>query len=130
MKDETYLKYAIVQGRTVEELTDALNSKLYEVKEKNPSVEFDGLTARIMYVETVRIPEGIQDEFRLKGVTMKCADCPYFESTKKTDGSVDERTKKGKCPITPYGMTYSDACACDMFYEILNDGGFELCLKK
>ena len=80
MKQQQYLQYAIVQGNTAETLTDKLNAKLQELKDKDPSV--------------------------------------------------DDRTKRGKCPCAKYGIALSDGAECDNIFRMLIDGGFELCLKK
>lgn len=130
MKQQQYLQYAIVQGNTAETLTDKLNAKLQELKDKDPSVEFDGLTARICYTERFDVPEDLEDEFGLMGLRMTCSMCPFFEPTEKKDGTVDERTKRGKCPCANYGIAFSNGPVCDTFFKMLNDGGFELCLKK
>lgn len=60
MKEQQFQQFAIVQGNTASDLTDKLNSKLLELKGKEPTVE----------------------------------------------------------------------AVCDNFFRMLNDGGFELCLKK
>lgn len=130
MKEQQYQQYAIVQGNTAASLSDKLNQKLKELKDKEPTVEFDGLTARIQYMETVSVPEDLEDEYRLKGVHLKCADCPFFEPMEKSDGTPDERAKKGKCPCASFGITFTDSHVCETFFNMLNDGGFELCLKK
>lgn len=80
MKEQQFQQFAIVQGNTASDLTDKLNSKLLELKDKEPTV--------------------------------------------------DERTKRGKCPCAKYGIAFSDGAVCDNFFRMLNDGGFELCLKK
>lgn len=53
-----------------------------------------------------------------------------FEPMEKGDRTVDERTKRGKCPCAKYGIAFSDGAVCDNFFRMLNEGGFELCLKK
>ena len=80
MKEQQFQQFAIVQGNTASILTEKLNSKLLELKDKEPTV--------------------------------------------------DERTKRGKCPGAKYGIAFSDGAVCDNFFRMLNDGGFELCLKK
>lgn len=130
MKEQQFQQFAIVQGNTASDLTDKLNSKLLELKDKEPTVEFDGLTARIRYFESVSVPEDLADEYKMHGLDLKCSVCPFFEPMEKGDGTVDERTKRGKCPCAKYGIAFSDGAVCDNFFRMLNDGGFELCLKK
>ena len=130
MIEQQYQQYAIVQSNTASTLTEKLNQKLRELKDKEPSVEFDGLTARIKYLETVLVPEDLADEYKMRGLDLKCAVCPFFEPMEKADGTKDERAKRGKCPCAKYGIAFSDGPVCDNFFRMLNDGGFELCLKK
>ena len=108
MIEQQYQQYAIVQSNTASTLTEKLNQKLRELKDKEPSVEFDGLTARIKYLETVLVPEDLADEYKMHGIDLKCASCPFFEPLEKTDGTVDERAKRGKCPCAKYGIAFSD----------------------
>lgn len=130
MREQSYQQYAIVQANSAAILTDLLNSKLKELKGKDPKVEFDGLTARICYTERFDVPEDLGEEYSLVGVNLKCSDCPFFEPVEKTDGTVDERRKWGKCPCAEYGRAYSDGAACETLFKMLNGGEIKLCLKK
>lgn len=130
MKEQQFQQFAIVQGNTASDLTEKLNPKLLELKDKEPTVEFDGLTARIRYFESVSVPEDLADEYKMHGLDLKCSVCPFFEPIEKADGTTDERTKRGKCPCATYGIAFSNGAVCDNFFRLLNDGGFELCLKK
>lgn len=126
MRHDSYLQYAIVRGDTVEGLTSELNAALYELREKSPTVEFDGLTARIAYRETVLRPEDIREEYSLKGVNLHCIDCPFFDPMKNKDGSVNRAAKRGSCPFAMYGMTSRDAVACEKMFEMINRGEIRL----
>jgi len=130
MKEQSYQQFAIVQANTASTLTDLLNSKLKELKDKDPVVTFDGLTARIQYTERINIPEDLEDMYRLKGVSLTCGSCPFFEPTKKGDGTTDERTKKGKCPCASYGIAFEDGPVCETLFKMINSGEVGLCLKK
>ena len=130
MLEKSYQQFAIVQADSATVLSDLLNAKLRDLKDKTPTVTFDGNTARISYVETVEEPEDIEDAFRLKGVELKCGACPFFEAVEKSDGTKDERAKKGKCPCAKFGIAFSDGPACETLYRMLNEGEVELCLRK
>lgn len=129
MREETFQQYAIVQCDSAKRLTEQLNDKLRELKDKDPVVSFEGLTARICYTERAEVPEDIVDEWKLKGVSLTCSQCPYYQPTTKSDGSVDLRSKKGMC-------SYSGTCrfgtgqACEDLYKMIQEGGVGLCLKK
>jgi hypothetical protein len=130
MREQSYQQYAIVQANSATTLTDLLNSKLRELKDKDPIVTFDGLTARIQYTERIDVPEDLEDEYRLKGVSLKCGSCPFFEPTEKSDGTTDGRTKRGKCPCATYGIAFVDGPACETLFKMINSGEVGLCLKK
>ena len=129
MKEERFQQYAIVQSDSAEILTERLNQKLRELKDKDPVVSFDGTTARIQYVERSSVPEDIEDEWRLKGVCLTCESCPYFKPNAKSDGSVDMRSKKGMC-LRLETRQLRDMPACDELYRMLREGEVGLCLKK
>ena len=130
MKEQSYQQYAIVQADTASLLTDKLNTKLRELKDKDPTVVFDGLTARICYTERFDVPECLSDSFSLKGVHLKCECCPFFEPIEKADGTPDERRKWGKCPCASMGRAYSDGPVCESLYKMLNNGEIGLCFTK
>lgn len=129
MKEERFQQYAIVQSDSAEILTERLNQKLRELKDKDPVVSFDGFTARICYVEREDVPEDIKDEWRLKGVSLTCSKCPYYKPNTKSDGSVDMRSKKGMCEH--FGSCrFGTGPACEELYQMLQEGEIGLCLKK
>ena len=128
MREQSYLQYAIVQADSATLLTEKLNEKLKELKGKEPTVEFDGNTARIRYVERFDVPEGLDDEWSLKGVHLKCKDCPFFEPIEKTDGTPDERRKWGRCPCAKMGKAFIDEPMCVSAFKMINEGSIKLCL--
>lgn len=130
MLQKSYQQFAIVEADSASLLSDRLNEKLRELKDKEPNVVFDGLMARISYIERIEIPEDLSEEYAVKGVRLTCSRCPFFEPIEKQDGTPDKRRKRGKCPCAKYGIAFSDGPACETFYQMLNEGGFELCFAK
>ena len=45
-------QFAIVAADSAQQLTDQLNEKLRELRDKSPTVTFDGMIARIQYTES------------------------------------------------------------------------------
>lgn len=132
MKSLSYQQFAIVTGDTAQLLTDRLNAKLYELRDKNPVVTFEGLIARISYVESHRINEDVVDEYEEQGVRLSCQDCPYFKPILKADGTEDKRVKWGDCEFSHhgYGRTSRNSAACKKLFEALNSGEVRLCLAE
>lgn len=128
MKSTSYQQFAIVAADSAQLLSDRLNSKLYELRDKHPVVTFEGLIARISYEECDTVPECLADEYRAKGVSLNCGDCPFFEPVSKKDGTKDERVKWGDCPNAHYGRTSCEAPACDLLFEMINGGEIKLSL--
>lgn len=130
MRNETMQQFAVVRGETAEELTEALNSKLMELKGKSPKVEFDGLTAYIKYSETIRHPECLADEYEMIGARFICEQCPAYIPRCRENGQPDKRCKKGGCPHTEFKKTYAESTACDLLYEMLMKGQVRLCFSE
>lgn len=129
MKYESYQQFAIVTADSADILTEKLNAKLIELKDKHPNVTFEGLIARISYEESITKPESIADEYEAAGVNFICEDCPMFSPITKADGSEDRRIKWGDCPIASYGRTNRTSRACDRLYQMINSGEVRLCLS-
>lgn len=125
----SYLQFAIVQGDSAQQLTEKLNSKLYELRDKDPSVTFEGLTARIRYTEeeeTEKLERG-RGETTLK---LRCIDCPMFEPVRKKDGTADRRMTIGFCPLAEDGHTLTNSRACQRLTEMINNREVRLCFKE
>jgi len=129
MISTSYQQYAIVASDSAQTLTEQLNAKLIELKDKHPTVTFEGLIARIQYEETEFIPETLAEEYEMRGVRLTCEDCPFFCPTVKADGSIDLRAKWGGCPFTDYGRTSRCSAACDKLFQKLSNGEVRLCLS-
>lgn len=130
MRRESYQQFAIVTGDTAQALTEQLNAKLRELQHKNPTVTFEGMIARISYIEDARICEDLSDEYEEAGIRLTCKDCPLFEPMRKADGTIDKRAKWGRCDYSPfgYGQTAKDVRACKRLFEMMNSGEVKLCL--
>ena len=130
MISRSYQQFAIVAADSAQQLTEQLNAKLRELKDKDPTVTFEGMIARIQYTESERVPETLEEEYELQGVNLTCEDCPYFCPTMKSDGTLDRRAKWGGCHLSEYGRTDKRARACEKLFQRLNDGRVKLCVEE
>ena len=127
MRRVSYQQFAIVQGDSAQQLTERLNQKLYELREENPTVTFEGLIARISYYVTEEVEKNSLDTTQFK---FKCKDCPFFEPVLKRDGTADRRMTIGRCPFAPEGHTLTYSNACERLYEMIKDREVKLCLRE
>lgn len=132
MKNERFQQFAIVSADSAQLLTEQLNEKLRELKDKNPTVTFEGMIARISYTENVTVPEGLDDEYEQAGIRLTCSRCPLFQPTRKSDGTIDKRAKWGGCEYSPlgFGQTSKTTRACNRLYEMINNEEVTLCLAE
>lgn len=129
MVSRSYQQFAIVAADSAQTLSDELNAKLFELRDKNPTVTFEGMIARIQYTESERVPESIAEEYELRGVNITCEDCPLFVPALKADGTQDLRAKWGGCPVAEYKRTSRCSRACDTLFQMINDGRVKLCVS-
>lgn len=130
MKAQSIQQFAIVQSDSAAAFEEELNARLMDLSEKNPKVSFDGLTAYVSYIKTVRIPETLADAYELNGACFHCEDCPEFQAMLKADGTEDTRLKYGECQYAEMRRTRKDAPACDMLYKLIRDGRIGLCYRR
>lgn len=130
MISRSYQQFAIVAADSAQQLTDQLNEKLKELRDKGPTVTFEKMIARISYTEREQVPESIAEEYEMRGVRLTCEDCPFFTPAIKTDDSEDLRAKWGGCPFAEYKRTTRGSMACDELFQRLNDGRVKLCVTK
>ncbi len=126
MRRDSYLQFRIITADTYDELTEKLNRVMFELRHKEPGVEFEGHTVRIRYKESELHPEDLTEEYRLKGVDLHCLDCPFFDPLRNKDGSVNRAAKRGSCRFATYGETSRDRMACEKMFEMLNRGEIKL----
>ena len=129
MKSVSYQQYAIVATDSAHTLTEQLNAKLYELRDKRPTVTFEGFVARILYEETETYPETLAEEYAVQGVRLTCEDCPYFVPAVNRNGTEDRRAKWGGCPISETGKTRKCSAACDELFQMINNGEVRLCIN-
>lgn len=132
MRSESFQQFAIVAADTAQQLTEQLNEKLRELKDKRPTVTFEGMIARISYDESVEILEDLSDEYEEVGIKLTCQRCPLFQPVRKMDGTIDKRAKWGGCEYSPlgYGQTTKQSKACNRLFEMINSGEVTLCLAE
>lgn len=128
MKRVSYQQFAIVQADSAQQLTEQLNQKLYELREENPTVTFEGLIARISYYVTEEVEK--KSSLETTQFKFKCKDCPMFEPVRKKDGTADRRTTFGFCRFAEEGQTFTTSRACERLYEMIKDREVKLCLRE
>lgn len=127
MRRTSYQQFAIVQGDSAQQLTERLNSKLYELRDKEPTVTFEGLIARISYMQTDFEEEQKQERH---GLNLMCRDCPMFEPTLKRDGTEDKRTEIGTCRFATDGYTTKRSTACNRLYQMIDEREVKICFRE
>lgn len=130
MRIQSYQQFAIVSGDSAQSLTEQLNAKLRELKDKDPVVTFEGLIARISYVEREEKPEDMAEVFELDGAGFHCSQCPFYQPILAKNGEPDKRKKWGICPNAKYGRTVGTARACERLYQMFMNGEVKLCLAE
>lgn len=128
MRRMSYQQFAIVQADSAQQLTERLNQKLYELREENPTVTFEGLIARISYYVTEEVEK--KSSLETTQFKFKCKDCPMFEPVRKKDGTADRRTTFGFCRFAEEGQTFTTSRACERLYEMIKDREVKLCLRE
>ena len=105
-------------------------NRIMEQLPENVELVWDGeMRVHLIYDETVKEHESIEDEYRDKGISLTCEDCPYFERFVKRDGTPDERKKVGGCPFSHSGIAYKDSAACETLYNAIQNREVKLCVK-
>lgn len=118
MKYYEVKRYKIIYDNKVTVFEKKLNDAIEDLRDKRPEINISesrpkGFLAYITYLECQKVPETLSDELELRGLQIKCNDCPYIQRT------TDARRKRFKCPYAPYGQTYLESPACNKFYEDL-----------
>lgn len=130
MRRESFQQFAIVAADSAQELTERLNAELYKLRDKQPTVTFEGMIARIRYTEEIQVKETLSDEYAGEGIKLTCQDCPIFKPVLKADGTPDARVRWGDCPFCEYGRTSRDSAACERLFHMINSGEVRLCLAE
>ena len=130
MISRSYQQYAIVAADSAQQLTEQLNAELIRLRDKKPTVTFEGMIARIQYTESETIPETLAEEYETQGVRLTCEDCPFFCPTIKADGTRDLRAKWGGCHLKEGGMAKKSSMACEKLFQKMNNGEVKLCVTE
>ena len=122
-------KYRIIYDRTASGFEKKLNDTIEDLEDYKPEVKISesrpsGFLAYLTYDETHKIPENLEDELEIRGLQIKCSDCPYMQR------SSDHRRKSFPCVYATYGKTFNDSPACNKFYEDLIKMFFEYKAKS
>ena len=122
-------QFAIIRERSASTFEDKLNNRLAELVDDDTEVTFsdvDGdMVARIQYKKKVQY-ERREEPMSETGIRFTCADCPFLNAK----GEVNGRIKYGNCPYSEYGRTYKTTPACDVLYNMINNGEVRLCLSE
>ena len=135
MKRSSYEQFAIVYADSASLFQQQLNEAVRFLREKHPVVKFSDTIpfyAQIKYVEDVKIPESVSDEYELMGVGFVCSQCPYFKPIKKANGNEDGRCKVGDCFYegNEFGRARRETPACEHLYELVREGSVKLCFTE
>lgn len=117
MEKMTKYRSVTVQAKDADEF----DRKFDEVSEKiDEPVELQWDTApmcvHFIYKEIKRIPETVEDEFKIQGLQYYCKDCPYLEKGR------NRREKSHGCKYAEYGNVTDFSPACEMFYKLVKQG--------
>lgn len=107
MKQRRSQHIEVVSERSPAEFQDKLNA-LYEELQGQPFQQTlynneNGFTAYLTYEVVEQIPETLRDEYKLKGITFTCGECPYYEAVNRYEGMCDfckgtlRRTDEADC---------------------------------
>lgn len=128
---KSFETYAIVREAAAAQFEEKLRERLFELREQNPSVEFDSvgndMVARIKHKEILDTEPPKPSEV---GITFKCCDCPLFEPERNSDGTIDRRKKWGSCPYAYMERTTLDSAACEQLYIGIKNGDIGLTFKE
>lgn len=118
MKNVEKKKYKIVYDKSASGFEKKLNKAIDALEDFHPDITIDsnrqdGFLAYIIYTEDYKIPETLNDELEIRGISITCSDCPYMQR------SNDHRKKWFKCKYASYERTSIDSPACNKFYEDL-----------
>ena len=110
--------YRIIYDRTASGFEKKLNAAIDDLEDYEPEVTISesrptGFLAYLTYTMEHRTPENIADELEIRGLKIKCQDCPYMKKIN------NQKKKMFACEYATYGKTFKDSPACNKFYEDL-----------
>lgn len=117
---KNYYQTEIIQSHDPSKVTIKLNSVLEGRANDDAEITQEGYHPKIGHYAKVRwrqnvvIPENASDRLELKGVTIYCGECPFFQLQS------DRRIKYSVCNNGQ--KTYYDRRACDELCEMVEKG--------
>lgn len=112
MKIITRKKMRTVQEKTAEAFDREFNKVSGEITEDTELVwDAAPMCVHFVYEEHVKIAENARDELSLRGIKLKCKDCPHRE--KNPDGR--KAGRKDFCPFAFMNQVRADDPACELF---------------
>lgn len=126
MKRITRQRIAVIEADNAAMFETAINARLDDLAEHKPELIIEHHqphTAYLLYHFDEYQPEGLADEFHLRGINYKCGECAYCTIETKRDGTADKRRKRAICSHHQRGIDLT-MDACDTFYfEMVNKTG-------
>ena len=98
-------------NNAVDELTGISYEKIWNLS--------NGNSLFLIYTETVKVPETLEDEYLLRGEQKFCRDCPWFDAKNEIIGRCEHPKIKVK---TKAGYINANGSACEHLYEVLEEG--------
>lgn len=106
----------VIEERNAQAFEKAYNDAMLNCAKWSPTskvtINPGQYTAIIEYMEEVKIPEDVRDEFALNGVEYVCGVCPFFSLPD------DKRVKKYLCTASgKHRLCNADSRACVWLYS-------------
>lgn len=106
--------YRCITAPTPEEFERKVNETLREHPTADMQIDTQiPLLCHAWFETEVLKAECKADEYELKGDKHYCIECPYLDRPHNSN----KRQKRFPCQYADYGLTFTDALACDRFYE-------------
>lgn len=117
------IKLQVIEERSAEAFQERYNSEMERLAKWSPRGTFNispgAYSAVIEYEEELKIPETLEDEFNLEGLSYECGVCPFFQLPE------DKRITKIICKETGR-LCRSTSRACETLYHKIKRGEVEL----
>ena len=112
MKVITRKRSRTVQAKTAEQFDKEFEKASSELTEEAELVwDQEPMTVHFIYEERIRIPENSRDELQMKGIMLKCKNCPHREVN--PDGR--KAGHRDFCPFAFLQQTKAENPACELF---------------
>ena len=111
MKTITRKKSRTVQAKSAREFDLQFNKTSEELNEDAELVWDGEMCVHFIYEEHEKVPETAEDMLAVRGIHLKCKDCPY--RVENPDGR--KAGRKDYCPLKFMNQTRADDRACEEF---------------